>query len=610
MASKRSLHLALFSTLLACTASKAREPRFEPHFDPTTLSPDDPRAHCVVGRWCWLDGEPFVAMHGLTVEGVVAASARGEMWRFNGSGWEPLGFPVFLARPSIFAVSESDVWVAGEGRLFHYDGAAWTERDAAASGAPSGQWPLALRGTGSSDLWAYGSAGMSVMHFDGMRWSAWSFAGQVTDLLAVREGEAWAIEEFDARTRLTIRRFDGSDWVEMATARGIPIRARLASVDDEVWFTGEEPRRFVEGESLPLDPALYSSDETTRRTVSASGRLIALPDGPRCEDVHLAGTTTFCNQGDALISYSTDTVTWTRTALDTLEATMPPDAFDDYAPNVWAGEAELAFGLAPEGAVRFRPVEADTFTGAPRFMLERASLAGTFEPVTREGEPMVVGSAIDIDGAPLGPTFLVMDDSLHVLSPEGEVTRVELPSGLSASIDRVAAIDADSAIFVAHADANAELVLRLDGGSVRTLMEQRARAGVGSVEIEDVAVDAEGGLWVIGTAEGPTLRAQRVLALFHSSDGEAWARRDLWPTWGGAQLVAHGDALWIFVFGEGVYRLPRTVMRGTGPVVPEILLDRTRIEYRLSAVFGENRLHVDETGVWLSANDRALWLPR
>jgi hypothetical protein len=51
-------------------------------------------------------------------------------------------------------------------------------------------------------------------------------------------------------------------------------------------------------------------------------------------------------------------------------------------------------------------------------------------------------------------------------------------------------------------------------------------------------------------------------------------------------------------------------MRGTGPVVPEILLDRTRIEYRLSAVFGENRLHVDETGVWLSANDRALWLPR
>ena len=107
MDTKRSLRFALFSTLIACSASNARDP----HFDPATLSPDDPRAHCEVGRWCWLDGEPFVAMHGLSAESVVAASARGEMWRFSGSGWEPLGFPFrSLTQASLRRAREMSGW--------------------------------------------------------------------------------------------------------------------------------------------------------------------------------------------------------------------------------------------------------------------------------------------------------------------------------------------------------------------------------------------------------------------------------------------------------------------------------------------------------------------
>ena len=603
MDTQRTLHLALFSTLIACSASNARDP----HFDPATLSPDDPRAHCEVGRWCWLDGEPFVAMHGLTAESLVAASARGEMWRFNGSRWEPLGFPVSLAEPSIFAASPSDVWVAGEGRLFHYDGAAWTERDATASGVPSGQWPLVLTGTGPSDVWAYVSEDTTVMHFDGVRWSASQLEGSVMGFLAVREGEAWVVDVTESGLQLSIKRFDGIGWVEMLAARGTGYPYRLLSVDGEIWFLGDEPQRFVDGEWLPLDRTRYLSDETTNRVVSASGGLVALPAGFFCNVVHVVGTTTFClKQDDELIWHSTDNVTWTRTAVDTLDATMPPEAFDDYAPNVWAGEAEFAWGLAPEGTVRFRPVTLDMRT-APMLMLERASVTGTFEPVTGPGgEPIAGAYPIDIDGAPLGPTWLAMDDALHALSPEGVLTPVELPLALEgARVARVAAIDADSAIFVAHR-LGTEFVLRLDGGSVRTLLERSDR-GEGSVEIDDVAVDADGGLWVIGLADRPHARAGGVAVLFHSSDGEAWARRDLWPSWGGAQLVADGDALWIH--NGPIFQLRREVMRGAGPVVAENLLVRDG-GYEPRYWPRRGRLHVDETGVWLSTNDRALWLPR
>jgi hypothetical protein len=393
----------------------------------------------------------------------------------------------------------------------------------------------------------------------------------------------------------------------MLAARGSGWPVRLLSMDGEIWFLGDEPQRFVAGEWLPLDRARFISDETTSRVVSASGTLVALPTGLFCDGLEVVGTTTFCiKQDDGLIWHSNDTVTWTPSSVDTLEATMPPEAFDDYAPNVWAGDADYAWGLAPEGAVRLRPVVPAALRFPSQLMLEHASVTGTFEPVTASGgEPVAVGYPIDLDGAPLGPTWLAMDDALHALSPEGVLTQVELPPALEgARVARVAAIDADSVIFVAHRFGT-ELVLRLDGGAVRTLMEHNDR-GEGSVEIDDVAVDAEGGLWVIGLADRPNARAAGVAVLFHSSDGESWARRALWPSGGRSQLVTDGDALWLY--NGALHQLPRAVMRGTDPLVAEDLLVE---DGRPTAPwYAWGRLHVDETGVWLSTNNRALWLPR
>jgi len=618
----------LFLSVLAAACSASTPKVDEPRFDPTTLGPDDPRAHCAPGRWCWVDGEPFVAMHGLSADNVVAASARGEVWRFTESGWVALNFPARLSEWSLFAAGSNDVWVAGDGRLFHHDGAAWTERDAAASGVPSGRWPRVLVGSGPSDVWAYRGADTTLMHFDGTRWApqpldAGLWAG---DVLPVSARETWVVASAEIGRSLSILRFDGAEWVSMASMEGPRVPARLIAVDGEVWVTGSAPQRFAGGEWFPLDRARFLSDATTTRLVSGAGNLVELPAGLGCESAHIAGATVFCVDRRGTISHSNDRIAWTRSALDTLESSMPVAAWDDYAPNVWAGDAEFAWGLAPESAIRFRPrmLPVDEPYG-PWLVLERATVTGAdltgggpavFGPVAAPGssEPFLAGADIDIDGAAGGPIWVSADGALHTLSSDGVLTRVDLPAPLAdVRVLRVAAIDADSAIVIAELDdTGVSLVLRVDGGSARALMERDTGYGEGTVQFEDVAVDTDGGLWVIGNADREDGRSEGVATLFYSRDGAEWASRDLWSTWGNKQLVVDGDQLWIVSAtepGRGLYRLPRTVMDTTGAIVPDDVFGDFYIPSGSNLAY-ESVLHVDESGVWLSSNDRAIWLPR
>jgi hypothetical protein len=214
--------LLLFVLLVLTAACSASSEGDDALLDPSRLSPRDPRALCAPGRWCWVEGEPFSAMHGLTPDGVVAMSARGEVWRWTDTGWVSLEFPVWLSERSLFASGPDDVWVAGDGRLLHHDGVQWTELSAAASGAPSGRWPSTLVGSGATNVWAYDTGGSAhspgrsrmMMHFDGRQWSAHPAGpGQTAmDLLPISATETWALTVTEPAMPFLALRFDGAEW--------------------------------------------------------------------------------------------------------------------------------------------------------------------------------------------------------------------------------------------------------------------------------------------------------------------------------------------------------------------------------------------------------------
>jgi hypothetical protein len=102
--------------------------------------------------------------------------STGVVLHYDGSAWRPVLEQEGLVPNSVWASSDSDVFVAGfevdedfrvTGTMWHYDGSRWSRVDL----PPLDEILYEVWGTGPADVFAVGESG-TVLHFDGTAWTA------------------------------------------------------------------------------------------------------------------------------------------------------------------------------------------------------------------------------------------------------------------------------------------------------------------------------------------------------------------------------------------------------------------------------------------------------
>lgn len=171
--------------------------------------------------------------------------------RWDGSSWQEVALPARRANEieGVAAISEDDVWVAGNsrrgGRLLHWDGSGWTTYPAFWFTATT-ETSNALLALGSDDVWAVGSAdtpGTLSMHWDGARWRPIAVpvlstrVGEVSMRLVrgISPADVWVLGDAQGFRRKSVNgdfllHGDGSRWERQAW----PARRRSSGHREEI----------------------------------------------------------------------------------------------------------------------------------------------------------------------------------------------------------------------------------------------------------------------------------------------------------------------------------------------------------------------------------------
>jgi hypothetical protein len=145
---------------------------------------------------------------------------------------------------SIFALGESDIWLASAGSIAWWNGAGY-----ARICIPSEVLPGSINkiwGVNSSSVYAVGNLG-TIVHYDGVNWSKME-SGTTIDLLDVwgsPDGSTvWACGYESSFSESTLLRYNGSVWEEYGHS---PPRGVYQDLFGSVWFPRSDSA-FVVGD--------------------------------------------------------------------------------------------------------------------------------------------------------------------------------------------------------------------------------------------------------------------------------------------------------------------------------------------------------------------------
>jgi hypothetical protein len=228
--------------------------------DPS-LPPNVPGA-CTGAGWCWTHPLPtadrLVQAFEVAPDDVWLIGASGTIVRLKGGAWSTMPSPT-SALSAIWAAGADDVWVAGPGGPFHWDGTSWTLRTIPV--APEARGVLALWGCASDDVWAVGAL---ASHWDG---SGWTFSlppgasGGFNTIWGSSCQDVWAGIANPFTASGGILRWTNGAWVVSEERRAERI---LGTGPDDIWSLaqGQLFRRsrlgtgaLVDGDVVSLFPA-------------------------------------------------------------------------------------------------------------------------------------------------------------------------------------------------------------------------------------------------------------------------------------------------------------------------------------------------------------------
>jgi len=151
----------------------------------------------------------------------------GTIRRFDGEGWQGVVAPAVDNLDTITATPDTgELWAAGsQSAMLRFDGSRW----ATVPGSASNYYSVVM--LSSDNGWANGR--QRFHHWDGLRWEEVQEAESAKDMILTGPDEGWAVGWGGS-----IRRFNGTQWVEVASPTTRTLRGVSAAAPDDVWICG------------------------------------------------------------------------------------------------------------------------------------------------------------------------------------------------------------------------------------------------------------------------------------------------------------------------------------------------------------------------------------
>lgn len=169
-------------------------------------------------------------------------NSNSSIHHFDGTKWSEAPFSGYnRTLAGVWGSSRSSVWVVGseevlqngprwQGRIWHYNGTAWSSVPIPTSGILYGIW-----GSSSSDVWAVGGEG-TILHYNGSSWSqvpggttAW-----LRDVWGASASNVWIVGDGG-----TILHYDGSSWLKMESGTNQHLQGIWGTSATNVWAVGD-----------------------------------------------------------------------------------------------------------------------------------------------------------------------------------------------------------------------------------------------------------------------------------------------------------------------------------------------------------------------------------
>lgn len=191
------------------------------------------------GEALWVDpaGRAYVVRNTLTApfRNIPPSYRRWIEVRDGGTArvvWEESGTGSLRSLTAIWGRSAGDVYAVGsDGRIVHFDGAAWTARESGTTARLR-----AVGGGAAGAVFAAGDGGV-VLRWDGRTWTRQGSGttANLLDLWASSEGNAYAVGE-----RGTLLRYDGRRWSAMDAGTTLALRGVWGAGPAEVYAVGDQ----------------------------------------------------------------------------------------------------------------------------------------------------------------------------------------------------------------------------------------------------------------------------------------------------------------------------------------------------------------------------------
>lgn len=235
---------------------------------------------------------------------------RPTAFHWDGDRWTKSDFPVERGDVGPVAASgPSNVWALAGGSVLHWDGRAWT----IVRQAPDTAWALAVIG---DDVWIFGDH--KAWHYDGAIWSESGVSFRTLRVSARSASDIWAL---DADGPL-VHHFDGRTWTRVDLSAHLPkapppsddvppgpLSPRLSAITADpsgIWITGEiGMSSFL----LSQTGSGWHSEDTSTKAGRMSRDLPPVPDS---RGGHWFLGSTDVNGYDSALAHRDPSGHWTR----------------------------------------------------------------------------------------------------------------------------------------------------------------------------------------------------------------------------------------------------------------------------------------------------------
>jgi len=175
-------------------------------------------------------GNVITGLWGSAADDVWATWRGTSISHWDGTKWSLMELSGSWGINAVHGFGAKDVWAVGQrGQAYHWDGQTWTQSQ---TGMADPDRLLAVWGSTTNDLWAVGR--MVIAHWDGSAWTVKNADAELNGIWGQHASSIWAVGSGG-----TILHWDGHAWTQEASGATATLNAVWGTIKGGLWVAGD-----------------------------------------------------------------------------------------------------------------------------------------------------------------------------------------------------------------------------------------------------------------------------------------------------------------------------------------------------------------------------------